>query len=814
MASTLVTYPMSLVAVLILATMTLFIAITQGQQLLDIIASALSIAFWELIVAPLIVLATLPFILLIVIPTCIVILAALALTVALGLIVVIIERVARLRSQLASIKTSIHASKSAARTTLETKPQPNRHVSVTPISVSFKEPRRFKKRRPINYSGAKPTLPLDPRNDAHTRFTAHIARIRSKAWHLETLKESASPVQEGTPTSVATIATPPTPDERVVTSVETPSAVLICPTPPEITNPPTERRNVESSALTKALEEPKPIADTTSSLSRLQASIDEVQKESESAELEYPLSPPNSEHPVAAVESSTPAPNITTGPYASPIESPVPNSPLLSTNDPSSSLPSHPIAEPAGHAIVEQAVDQNTMETITSTITDSSFMSIMEQHLSNIRASSPTSQDGGETNLFNLTFNETSLSSTILFTVTEPDATQFDPSALIHNIPNQPMPNMAISDEILQTEMDIVATPTYHDMLTEMELFDGFVDAPPTFGMSAPSTVDQGSQPGYMHNTSGAATFTSGSILALVPNSVDNYGMFGSDIGQVDTSIPLPSDEELLELAAAALATEGMDWVEDTLHSGTSALHNANLPALPLTDQQLLELDSTLLLDGASLAPPAPHTSNRPETTNAYINPNVSTPLTNDELLVLAGPTIDDGAAWMVTNSDSSIGFDFDLNTTDTDLSFLDSSLLEPLDQATQSTGTDLTHRVLGPSGLPGSYDPTTLGLADPFNPGLQHDPNELARMWDEFGASLQGWVGQIPGAMNFSEEDIMQMLIEFDALETTCSPSHMTLNQISTYTTTPSNPAPSAHPPRRIKGLPLRRTLKPTPGR
>ncbi|KAG8759432.1 hypothetical protein FRC11_001929, partial [Ceratobasidium sp. 423] len=344
-------------------------------------------------------------------------------------------------------------------------------------------------------------------------------------------------------------------------------------------------------------------------------------------------------------------------------------------------------------------------------------------------------------------------------------ATQTEQSHLAHDSPNHPSLAGPTPDDTFQAEMELFATPAYQD--TEMEPLDGHVDAPPTFGMSAPNTVDQGFQLGYTNNLSGTATVAGEHGLALAPNPwpFDNHGASGPDTMQVDRNTPPVSDAELLELAAAAMTAEGMEWVHDTLSSGTSGPSNQNTFALPLSDQELLELDNALQLAAASSVL---QTSNDTlTTTNTHPNLEDSAPLpTDDELLELAGAAMAEDTAGMVPDNNTSI--DFNLNFADIDMSFLDLSQLELPDQATQSVMGNFTNQVPNPSGALNSNELYTFNLADLPNSVHHIDPNEFARMWDELGASLKDWAGQFPGATDFSEDDMMRMLMELDAVDTT----------------------------------------------
>ncbi|KDN35363.1 hypothetical protein RSAG8_11637, partial [Rhizoctonia solani AG-8 WAC10335] len=803
MSSTLVTRPMSLTVLVVLATATLFVAASQAQQLLDSITSTLSIAFWEFVVAPLLVLAFAPIFLVLFTLTAIVVLPVLALVAALVLIAAnslifhsflsvvagysssLVKNVARLRSQLASIRTSTHASKVEPHPALETEPAPINDTLVTHIPQPSVEPRQFKKRRPINYSGTRPPLPIDPLNDAHTRLTAHIARIRSKAWKTEALKSFSVLVQESALTPVATIATRSTQDDQINISTSPTSL-----TPVE-TDLPTAKVNLDLEALIENREQepestvtPIPPLSLSETTSIIEAGI-------ETTELEHPSSPTE---PVAEVEPSTlstvSVPNIQADPYAHPAEFLVPDSPPLPTNEPNSTPSPHPNAEPIVHNVTDSTVDQNTAETVDSIITEhtgelavnDAEVSARQQRASNLwlnlRLMGPEQQSDIPLSTPTPTPQADATNPPELLSTgatpspagTGPDVARSDLLTLVHDFPTQPFLDAIIPDDVLQAELELLATPAYQDTLAKMGLsLDGLVDALPTLGMSAPPTIDRGSQFAYIHNVFGPATSTSDIGSTFISNPTDHDGMPGLDATQVDTDMLLPSDAELLELAAAALATDGVHWAHDFMPLVAPGPQNEHLLA-PLTDQELLELDHFLQLTAASLAPVAPQTPNGTPPAADIFNPEPALLPTDQELLALAGAAIAEGTAGMVL--DDYAVMDFNLNLADTDMLFLDPSQLEQLDQATQSVIADLTNEALELSGMTNPNDLSAFDLADPSTSDHHFDPSELARMWGELGASLEDWVGQVPGAMDFSEEDMMRMLMEFDALDATCSPS------------------------------------------
>ncbi|CAE6510968.1 unnamed protein product [Rhizoctonia solani] len=831
--SALVTHPMSLVAVF--AFVILLVLAGQGQGLLDYFTSTLSVIFWELVVAiPLLAFVFIPLCLVTTAIVVVIILPILASVVVLVFITVsvdspifhqilnfvvrcsslFIQDVAQLVARVASIMASIHISKLIAklRHMLKIEPTPI-NPPTTPIPVLSGEPRRFRKRRPIKYSGAKPTLPLDPRNDASTRLAARIARIQSGSWKVEALKKASISVQDSEPTVTATTA--PTQDNQEASLDTLPSVASTHLTLAE-GDLPIAQVNFQSDTITDAHDRDPELVITPASPPLPPAlpphTTPGVEIGVSVTELERPLSPIER---VVAVEQQTLSLNsiddIQANSYTNLTELLVLDSPAPSIIEHSSPLPQL-ISEPVNSIVTGLVVDQDIIETTASiaaenniaqyTVNDTHVFA-SEQHFEVAPTFVP---QGDELNHSKLMSTETTTSSVAM----EPyvNSTQPDQSPPAYDLPNQPSLVGLILDDILRAEMELLATPAYQDSFTETEPFDGHVDAPPSQGMSAPNTIDQGSQFGYMQNMSGVATFTSDLGLTFAPNAVENHGMPGSDPMQADHDAPFPSDAELFELAAAMIP-EGMDWFHGTLSSGTFRSFIEDTPAPLLSGQELLELDNALQLAAASFVPQTP---NDPlTTTNTHLNPEYSTPFpTDDELLELAGAAMFED---MTGTPNTNAFLDFDLNFTDTDMLFLDSSQMELLEQATQSVMASLTNQAPNPSGALNLSEPSSFNTTDPFNYAQHTDSNELARLWDELGASLKDWAGQVPDAMDFSEDDMMRILMEFDAVDTTCSPSHMVLNTtpalISTpaSTFTPLNPAPAAQPARKIKRLPLRRT-------
>ncbi|KAJ1308259.1 hypothetical protein OPQ81_003974 [Rhizoctonia solani] len=231
-----------------------------------------------------------------------------------------------------------------------------------------------------------------------------------------------------------------------------------------------------------------------------------------------------------------------------------------------------------------------------------------------------------------------------------------------------------------------------------------------------------------------------------------------------------------------------------------------NLSTLPAINQK------SFVLDAFQSTPvpqaPIPHMPiDTLATANTYPRPQVSASLpTDEEILELAAAAMAEDMAGMTLDNYASIDFDL-LNFPNNDTTLMDPSQLELLDQATQSIIADLTNKTVEPSGMLSSNHLSSYGLTS-----LSHyahiDPNELTKMWNELGTSLKNWFGQVPGAMDFSEEDMMRMLMDFDALDTTCSPSYMILDKTWTPIPVPAipNPVLEAQSTRKIKNLPLRR--------
>ncbi|KAL5637261.1 hypothetical protein ACGC1H_001038 [Rhizoctonia solani] len=703
--------------------------------------------------------------------------------------------------------------------TLEAQPTPINDTLVTSIPQPLVQPRRFKKRRPINYSGARPAPTIDPLNNAHTRLTAHIARIRSKAWQTEASKEASTPVPELVPIPVTPVATTlPLNDQVGSTKTHSGSTIPSTLVGTDLLAP---RVNVKLNALTEAQEQEElvSIATLDSPLS-LPGTSSKFEVGIETTGLECTSAP---DAPVIETESlplSTAfVSNTKPDSYAHHTDL-VSDSRPIPTNEqgPTSSLDL--IVKATSHSVTVSMVGQNTAEIVTHTIpefvgelvvndtTVSTAQHVCPSYLSStLRPMGPEQQ-------FDIpppTPTTPPQSDKPVLPVTAPSSTQAnsnttppDLSTFVCDLPAQ-TPATTIPDDILQAEIEMPVAPAYQDILTEMGLFfDGLVDAPPTLGTSAPTTVDQDSQLGYMRNMSGAAAFTSDIVSTFLPDPIEDYEMFGLDMTQVDVDMTLPSDAELLQLAAAALDAERMDWSHDAVHPVAAGPQNENGPA-PLTDQELLELDIFLQMAVDLLAPLIPEISNETfPTADTILDSEALTILpTGDELLTWAGAAIAESTGMVL---DDYISMDFDLNLTEADM-LLDPSQLEPLDQATQSMIADLTNEVFGPSGAYNPNDLSPFGFADSSSSDPQFDPSELAKMWDELGASLKDWVEQDPRAMNFNEEDMMRMLLEFDALDLTCSPLHMTANKTSTSTPALLGHAPAVQPRRKIKKLPLRRT-------
>ncbi|CAE7211310.1 unnamed protein product [Rhizoctonia solani] len=816
---------MSLIAFAVLVTATL-------------ITLTLSTVFCELVLAPLLAFAFVLIFLVAFVVTIIVVLPVLALVSALIFIAInspafyqflnvaasypssIVRNVAQLGSQLASIITSTHTLE-ALHPVVETNPTPIGRTLMTPVSRIPEPPRRFKKRRPINYSGTKPTPPIDPLNNAHTRMAAHIARIRSKAWQREALKELSVAVQKPVTTPAASTTTPLTQDDRV-NNVNAPSTLALSLTPVE-TGPHTAPVDPESDALTEAREQgfesvivlisPLPLTLTTLTI--------EVGVETNEFECVPFLT-----EPIAVAEPSplsiVSTPAAQTNPYTHLPELQVSSSPLLPTTKQALALTLHPIAESTGHTVTDSLDDWGATETATPTtikrageLVVNNAETSLQEHVStsnwyeNLGLTSGKQQT--ETSIPTPTCTTTRQGDQAnqpvpVFTLfpspteTNPDTVRPDPSASIHDSPAQPSFEAMIPDDALQAELELFVTPAYQDILAEMGLpLDSLVDAPPTLGMSAP--IDQDTYFGYVHDV--FATFVGDFNPDFLPSLVDDHEMAVLETMQADIGMPLPSDAELFKLAAAAApAAEEMDWTHEDFPSVIPGPQNENIHS-PLTEQELLELDNIFNLATASLPSPIPQaSSNTLPITNAVLNSRDSMPPpTDEELLALAGAALAEG---MVLDSFPTM--DFNANPTNVDMSFLDLSQPESLNHATQSVVADLTNGGSGPS-VASSNDLPAFGLVDPASFSQYLDPKELTNMWDELGASLNDWVEQTPGAMNFSGDDMMQTLIDLDALNTTCSSSHTTLNATPIPASALPNPVPVVQPPRKIKKLPLRRT-------
>ncbi|CCO31104.1 hypothetical protein BN14_05138 [Rhizoctonia solani AG-1 IB] len=266
-----------------------------------------------------------------------------------------------------------------------------------------------------------------------------------------------------------------------------------------------------------------------------------------------------------------------------------------------------------------------------------------------------------------------------------------------------------------------------------------------------------------------------------------------------------PSDAELLELAAAVLATEAMDWDLNAWNPDTFGLgSNDNTTAQSQTDIDLLALDALLNLNGAPLSSPGPQLSNS-TLENTHTSPGHSSValFTEEELLALASSaSAENSSETMLVDQTFT---DFDLDLTHASISPLDSSQLELLDHATRLVMADLPSTTPGPSGIANSNNTATLDSVDASDLGTCIDSNELARMWSDLGASLQGWAAHIPDVMDFSEESIARMMKELDALDSTPEPAHTPVND----TPEPALVAPvPMTQPRKIKNLPLRRAV------
>ncbi|CAE7211301.1 unnamed protein product [Rhizoctonia solani] len=848
---------MSPIAFAVLITATLFVATNQGQQFFESITLTLSTVFWELALAPLLALAFVLLFLVAFVVTIIVVLPLLALVLALILIAstqqtrslcvadvvfqstplpatnpsmlllvtlhdpVIVRNVAQLGSQLASIITSIYTLKAVIKlhSVVETKPT---SIARSLHLFQLEPPRRFKKRRPINYSGTKPKPPIDPLNNAHTRMAAHIARIRSKAWQREALKELSVAVQKPVITPAASTTTPLTQYDRV-NSVEAPSALPVSPTPVEV-DPHTAPVDPESDALAEACEQvfesvtvpisPSPLARTTLTI--------EVGVETNEFECVSFLT-----EPIAVAEPSplsiVSTPATQTNPYTHLPELQVFKSPLMPTTKQALTLTLHPIAESTSHTVTDSVDVWGATETATSTTIERAGKLVINNAKTSVQEHVWTSnwcenlgltsgKQQTETSILTPTYTTTRQGDQanqpvpVFTSFPSPTEAQPDPSASIHDSPAQPSFETMIPGDTLQAELELFATPTYQDILAEMGLpLDSVVDAPPTLGMSAPT--DQYTFFGHVHDVFGAATFAGDFSLDVLPNPADDHEMAVLETMQADIDMPLPSDAdlELFKLAAAALAAEGMDWAHDDFPLAISGPRNENIHTPP-TKQELLELDDIFNLATASLPSPTPQaSSNTLLITNTVPDSRGSMPLPTDaELLALAGAALAEGTHSMALDNFPTT--DFNTNPTNIDMSFLDLSQLELLNDTTQSIVADLTNGGPRPS-VASSNDRSAFGLVDPTTFGYYLDPKELTNMWDELGASLKDWVEQAPGAMNFSGDHMMQTLMEFDALNTPCSPSHTILSTTLIPASATPTPVPVVQPPRKIRKLPLRRT-------
>ncbi|CEL62753.1 hypothetical protein RSOLAG1IB_05111 [Rhizoctonia solani AG-1 IB] len=478
------------------------------------------------------------------------------------------------------------------------------------------------------------------------------------------------------------------------------------------------------------------------------------------------------------------------------------------------SLPYH-IDESAGHNIDELSICQQKPEVFGHMVTATSIASVLDTGVyaspENSVKSFPLSQQ------LRLTISKqqpNDFTPDPIVEVTQSDTTFIEavlPSAEMESHPTQTIqpflyqllpdrepsdhpPSILLNAERFQTPMEITTTPEPQAALTEAGQNSGETL---TSEMCLPVDAQGQSQHGLAYDTSGA----NNPAFISTSNSVDEH----SDTVYMDYQPSGPSDAELLELAAAVLATEAMDWDLNAWNPDTFGLgSNDNTTAQSQTDIDLLALDALLNLNGAPLSSPGPQLSNS-TLENTHTSPSHSSValFTEEELLALASSaSAENSSETMLVDQTFT---DFDLDLTHASISPLDSSQLELLDHATRLVMADLPSTTPGPSGIANSNNTATLDSVDASDLGTCIDSNELARMWSDLGASLQGWAAHIPDVMDFSEESIAGMMKELDALDSTPEPAHTPVND----TPEPALVAPvPMTQPRKIKNLPLRRAV------
>ncbi|CAE6373267.1 unnamed protein product [Rhizoctonia solani] len=761
MSTALVTHLMPL-AVLLAVLATLFSSTTQGSQRIDSIISTTSFLFWELIVGPFILLIFCPLLFVATVLTLTVTLpvAALVLTLVtttfstspfyrfLNLVTTLFSLVGRTVAGLGARAASTITSPS----TLGVMPlfEHKRDFVFIPkvhghpiSSEQLETPIYFlKKRRPINYSRSRRSIPLNRLDVTYARLTAHIERVRSNNLQTESSKAPTA-VARGPTLASVTDATPPTTQGNKSADIVISSPVLASSSIVEA-NVRTAEPRVEPSTLDETLEQEYEQSDTPIPASPQLSEATAIEVKINLTNIERAPSPANCERPVSVSETpmlpeqdvtialplpethsksvteverevnsapistfthtesfsttakllvacTVPVYDIAIDTFTPPTEQAISFYSTPLTEEQHISLPYY-VSEPVDHTTAGLIFKQHNPAVTNHIVTETSIANgsdaATSNHTDNLQqhnismSTPPRSTEVAQP-------DSTSSQAIHLFFDTESYLTQTNQPLLDGVLCDQSSSGLLIPDDLLQTAMEMITTPEFQDALTEIgQLVDSLVDAPPTSGMSAPLNVDEQSQ---LH-------------MCTSPDH---------------SPVALPTDEELLTLAAAAIAEN---------------------------------VDGTILVD--------------------------------------QGLTI------------------FDPNSTNTGISSLDSSQLELLDHATRlvMADLDLSCRTPGSSGTPSLNNLTTLDFVDTSGSELHTDPNELARMWNDLGASLQDWAAQVPGAMDFSQEDMTRMFMELGALDTICSPVHIPIEHM--FMPVLPIPAPTIQP-RRIKKLPLRRRFQ-----
>ncbi|KAF8716526.1 hypothetical protein RHS02_09889, partial [Rhizoctonia solani] len=788
---------------------TIFDFITEGPWLSGI-ASAVLLSFWELIVFPLLTVITLPFlfafiiiIMIAAIPFVALVLTSVATSVspshfhwilelAIGMVSSINRKVACFAASTAPVSKIIHNPNKL--------PLPDRKLASEPTLINHEPPTPpmktetthiiSKRRRPINYSRSQCSIPLDRLDDTYARLNAHIVRFRSNNFRFKPSKEHTNIARVFTPTTLINTAVAPNCQNQVVDIVTS---------SPELIDSPVIQNNV-------ATLEPNIEFGDFEGVNRQKHDQDNALNK---VLPEAPETPPvvsdtecashHSDHqPTDILETSTSVNQDAILPLSSAITYPQPIAEAKIQADFTSTFTAphteQKAPEPAGDITNESFTDPSGPRNTDSCVTGikTSFDA----------PTSVISENQLDARVFTSYLTAEATEPNSIFTQTIPSSAKTES----HIIPNDrayfnspPLdrgpPSPSVSDDILQGMTEVVSVPKLQEPQAGTEPFvDDFVEAPSILDISAPMYVDELTQLGFTYDPLGTNHLDS----TLVP------GPTGDCLSTVymDHDPSSSSDADFLELAAATLAAEGMDWdLTLATPSASGSASSEDMLAQPPTDMELLELDTLLNIAGLSHYTTIPQTLDTiSQEINTSSEDTLMTVPTDEEFLALAGAALSEE---VIRTGISDFDFtDIDMNPANINTPFLDASQLQLLDQAALSIIDDLSNGILDLPGTSDSNEPTYLEFNDSAS-GSYIDPDELARMWSDFCRAHYSGDTPNPDVVGYIEEDIAQGPITVGVTDTACSSTHTLVNEacppaIATSVSTLQT--------RKIKGLPLRR--------